>query len=79
MIKKITKKDIKRMDEIYENAIDHYLDKVDADVMEYASQEDRKEYKQLYQRINGECPFCGESSDDVCFDNWEKHNEKCKF
>ena len=49
-----------RLDELYQNAISFYLDKSDIDVTEWMGIEDKEEYRTLYIKENGECPFCGE-------------------
>jgi hypothetical protein len=58
--------EIRRMDEIYEEGVARYLDKTDFDVSNWLTDEEKKEYKLLYLKMNGECPFCGETPDKNC-------------
>lgn len=63
-------KDDATINQIYEKATAQYLNKCDIDVMDYASEEDRKIYHEAYCRVYGECPFCGEfGENDKCIEN----------
>lgn len=59
-MEKITKAEYKKMTEIYENAVNLYLDKSDFNAMDWMDDEDLKEYTRLYKKDMSECPQCGE-------------------
>jgi hypothetical protein len=61
-----------KMSELYETATARFMDKMDIDVTEYMTTEERGEYKKLYLWHYGECPFCG------CADDVEDCKTNCK-
>lgn len=60
----ITKKEIKRLDEIYRNGIDRALDKMDIDIMEWLEPEELAEYRYLHFKEDSQCVVCGEEEKD---------------
>ena len=53
-MKELTSKEIDRYDELYEKAINRYLDKMDFDACEFLEPEESEELADLIRREQGE-------------------------
>lgn len=59
-------KDLKRLYEIEEEAINEYLNAIDFDMAQNIREEDLKEWRELKWKLNGECPTCGVGDKKEC-------------
>ena len=61
----ITKKELKRMNEIYDNGISRALEKLDIDIVgEWLDGEELAEYRYLHFKMDSQCVVCGEDKED---------------
>lgn len=56
---KITKKQLKRMDEIQDNAITYYLEKMDFNMFDAMPEKEMREYQKLHFLTDSACVICG--------------------
>jgi hypothetical protein len=61
---KITKKEIERLDELYEQGISRAMDKMDINVLEWLEEDERLEYRKLHLKEDSQCVLCGEEEKD---------------
>lgn len=83
--KQITKKQLKRIDTLYQNAIYNYIYKMDIDIVEYMEKEEKREYQKLHFLIDSLCVICGNPEimfecPNIDCEFYETHEEKgeCK-
>ena len=72
----ITKKEIKKLDELYQRAIDRYLDKTDFDLTDWLDEDEKREYQRLHFKEDSLCVLCGEPEKMYWCEECESSREK---
>jgi len=56
-----------RYEELYQEAVGRYLNKIDWDITDWLDDDEVTEYAKLHKEIHGYCLFCGdEKCDEQC-------------